>query len=190
MTTKILWFDTETTGLDPVKQDIIQAAGILVIDGKEVDRFNLVCQPFSYENIEEEALKVHGRSVEEIKTYPAPQDAYREITGFLSRYVDKYNKQDKIYIAGQNSRFDKDFLFSFFRKNGDQYCGSFFYHYTLDLMQLTTILKVMNKIHPENLKLESICKVCGVTLSGAHDAMADIEATRECFSRLISLYLK
>lgn len=48
---KIIYLDTETTGLDKEKNDVIQVAGIIEIDGKEVERFNIFCQPFSFENV-------------------------------------------------------------------------------------------------------------------------------------------
>ena len=49
---KLLWLDVETTGLNKEKCDIIQIAGIVVIDGEEKERFNFKCQPINWENIE------------------------------------------------------------------------------------------------------------------------------------------
>ena len=48
---KILWLDTETTGLNTDKCDLIQLAGIVIIDGEEKERFNFYCQPVNWENI-------------------------------------------------------------------------------------------------------------------------------------------
>lgn len=187
---KILWFDTETTGLDAVKNDIIQMAGVLVVNGKKVDSFNIRCQPFSYETISQEALDTHGITIETMRSYPTPKEAYRELTGILSKHCDKYNKNDKFYIGGQNSNFDKSFLQYFFLKNDDKFFGSWFYHQTLDLLQLTTILRACGRISADNLKLETIAKLCKVELYKAHDALADIEATRACFVTLCDKFLR
>lgn len=187
---KILWFDTETTGLDPVKNDIIQMAGIFVENGKVLDRFDITCQPFSYETISQEALDTHGISVETLRTFQSPKEAYKQLTALLVKHCDKYDKADKIYLGGQNTVFDKNFLHYFFKKNDDRYFGSWFYHHVLDLMQLTTILRACGRICPENLKLESIAKICRVDLSNAHDALADIEATRQCFVKLCDTFLR
>ena len=34
---KVLWMDCETSGVDPVRHEILQIAGIIEIEGKEVE---------------------------------------------------------------------------------------------------------------------------------------------------------
>jgi len=41
---KVLWLDTETTGLSE-KSCIVQVAAIIVMDGKEKERFNINMRP-------------------------------------------------------------------------------------------------------------------------------------------------
>ena len=48
---KLLYFDTETTGLDPVRNGIIQIAGIIVIDGEVKEEFNIKMQPHENDEI-------------------------------------------------------------------------------------------------------------------------------------------
>ena len=38
---ELVCFDTETTGLDPIRQDIVQIAGIMLVDGVEKEEFDL-----------------------------------------------------------------------------------------------------------------------------------------------------
>ena len=155
---KLLWIDTETTGLNKEKCDIIQIAGIVVIDGEEKERFNFHCQPINYENIEQNALDKTGLTIEKIKTFPNTQETYRKFKELLCKYIDPYNKEDKFYIAGHNVKFDLEFIQSFFNKMGDKYCMSFFKHFVVDLMSLCTILHTAGLINPDNFTLAGIAK--------------------------------
>ena len=44
--TKICWIDTETTGLDPRKHDVIQLAALVEIDGKIEAQKVWKCKPW------------------------------------------------------------------------------------------------------------------------------------------------
>lgn len=123
---KTIYFDVETTGLNPVKNDIIQMAGMIEIDGEIKEKFNYKMQPFSYENIMQSALDTHGISVETIKTYAEPRTVYREMISLFNKYIDSFNKADKFVVCGYNVRFDIDFLSQFFRKNNDNYLFAYF----------------------------------------------------------------
>ena len=186
---KIAWFDTETTGLDPVKNDIIQLAMIIEIDGEIKEKIKMEMQPFSYDNISPEALETNKLTIEQIKTFPAPQDQYKILNKILGNHVDRYNKFDKMIAGGQNVKFDIEFLRNFFIKNNDPYFGSFFNYHYVDIISLSAILKYFKKIDIDNLKLETICEYMGIELS-AHDAMEDITATREVFMEFGKIQLE
>ena len=55
---KKLYFDCETTGLDPIKNDIIQIAGVIEIDGHNMVDFNFKSKPFNWDAIETKALEI------------------------------------------------------------------------------------------------------------------------------------
>ena len=48
--TKLLYIDTETTGLYPNKHGLTQVAAIVVIDGEEVDSCNLDINPLDLQD--------------------------------------------------------------------------------------------------------------------------------------------
>ena len=73
MRRKQFWFDTETTGKNEWKQDIIQLAGFIVIDDAIVDEFNWTCQPHKWDEIQDEALAVHGYGIEQLESFESPQ---------------------------------------------------------------------------------------------------------------------
>lgn len=176
---KLLWFDTESTGLNPVKNDIIQVSGIIVIDGKEMETFNFKCQPFSYENIDPEATAVHGITEEMMRTFPEPQIAYKELVSIFDKYVDRYDRNDKFIPSGFNVRYDVDFLYQFFKKNNDNYCFSWISGYPFDIYSLAVGLHYFGFVpKTKNFKLETLAEYFGVELN-AHDSLSDVKATRE-----------
>lgn len=188
--TKIIYFDTETTGLDPVQQDIIQLAYVIEINGVIKEQNDLRMQPFSYENIQQKALDVHGISVDEIKTYPKPQEAYRTFTKTLAEYVNKFDRNDKFIPCGYNiGNFDIPFLNQFFLKNGDKYFGSYINYKCIDPYQVIQFVHGMGIEEYDNMKLEFACKKFDIEIK-AHDAMSDILATRALAFKLKEKYFK
>lgn len=188
---KILWIDTETTGLNKEKCDIVQVAGIVVIDGKEQERFDLYCQPINYENIEPVAFEHNGLSIETLKTFPMPQELYTNFIKILDKYVDRYDRDDKFYLAGHNVQFDLEFIRNFFIKMGNNYFGSYFYYHTIDLLALVTILHAAGLFNLSKFKLGDIARYLEIPISGElHHAEADIDLTRKCFCKLAAKYLK
>lgn len=187
---KLLWLDTETTGLNKEKCDITQIAGIIIINGEEKERFNFHCQPVNWENIEPVALEKTNMTVEKLKEFPMPQEIYTELIALLDKYIDKYNKEDKFYVAGHNVQFDMDFLKLFFKKMGNDYFGSYFWYRTVDLMALCTILHTAGLINLTSWKLEEIAKYLDVSIDeNLHDALVDVDLTRKCFCKLVAKYI-
>lgn len=185
---KVLFFDTETTGLDPVKNDIIQLSGIVEIDGEVKEEFNFFSQPFSYENVSQEALDIHGISIDTIRGFPKPESLRIRLIKIMGKYVNRYNKKDKFFPAGMNMGFDSGFLSKNFQKSNDSFFFSWFWGHALDLYELAVILKYKGILDTENLKLETIAEYFRVELK-AHDAMSDIRATREIIHIILRDYL-
>lgn len=180
MKNKILYIDTETTGLDCMRQDIIQLAALAEIDGELVDEFEIFCQPYNYDAIDRKALQVTGYKIEDIKEWHKPQAAYEAFKTFLNKYIDKYDKADKFVVAGQNVSFDIAFVRAWASKAGDKYIGSYMWHNEIDLKTFTAAARAWGLLHVPDLRLETVCAALGVEITKAHNAMADIRATREC----------
>jgi DNA polymerase-3 subunit epsilon len=185
---KILWLDTETTGLNSKENDILTLAGIVEINEEIKEEFYLEMQPFNYENISKEALEVNGLTLEQIKKFQKPQEAYKKLTRIFSKYINKYNRNDKFIISGHNIKFDFDFLVEFFLKNNDKYLGSWIeYQYSscIDTLPLIQLLRWKKVIEVENCRLVTASKAFDVKLEDAHNALADIQATRELFYKIM-----
>ncbi len=193
---KILWLDTETTGLDPNKNAIIQLAMIMDINGEKVDEIQLNFKPFlNDELIVNEELKITkkwrdfdlgdntilpatGISAQTLLSYRQPNTT--SINAFLNKHISKFDKADKAYVGGYNVPFDIDFLNKFYEKSHDTYLGSYINWKQLDVRSILYMLDYHSAIQLENYKLETACKHFGVELQ-SHDPMSDIRATREIF---------
>ena len=175
---KILWVDCESTGLDSKLNDIIQLAMMIEIDGEIKEKHNFFMQPFSYDNISMEALKINGRTIEEIKTFPMPQEVYKQVLAIFDKYINKFDKFDKFSPGGYNVGFDRGFMNEWFIKNGNKFFGSYVDYHLIDPHPVIGLLEYKGILKLENYHLETSCKFFNIEIK-AHDAMSDIEATRE-----------
>lgn len=181
---KILFYDLETTGTDERKHGIHQMSGKLEIDGTIVETFDYRLQPNPKAILEPEALKVGRVTAEEVMAYEPMDVVYRRFTAMLGKYVDKYDKKDKIYLCGFNSAdFDNRFLRAWFRQNGDSYFGSLFYGEDLDVRILAAQYLLKRRGKMDNFKLMSVARELGIEVEEEklHDALYDIELTRACY---------
>ncbi|BEO98153.1 hypothetical protein FNCP11_04690 [Fusobacterium nucleatum] len=189
---KIIFIDTETGGVNPEKAALIQLSGIIRIDKKDVEKFNFYIKPFENSEVNEKALEVQGRTLDELKTekYIEEKEIYKQFINLLDKYIDKYDKTDKFVVAGYNVRFDVDILKALFQRHGNNFLFSYLDSsmldplYSIRLLQIAEILPVL-----ENNKLETWCKHFGIELK-AHDSLEDIEATKKLIGKLISLIRK
>jgi DNA polymerase-3 subunit epsilon len=182
---KILWLDVETTGMDPVVNDIIQLACLVEIDGEVEETLEIRCRPEEGGVIDQSTLELRGLTVDEIMAYPPLFEGLNTFRKMLGKYVDKYNKQDKFIVAGYFVRFDTDFLRASFNKVGDKYYGSWFYSLSLDVASFVAQGVCYGKISSllPNFKLSTVCQSFDIDIT-AHDALSDIEATMTLYSML------
>ena len=186
---KKLWIDLETTGLHPVKHGIIQIAGIIELDGEEVEEFSFNVKPFEGDAVSPDSIKAHGISIEKMKAFDSPRETYIALVKLLGKYVDVYNKSDKFFMVGYNSKFDYDFLRKWFEKNQNSYLGSYIWFPPIDVMQLAAFHLMDRRSKIKNFKLMTVAEAVGLKpIDGKlHDARYDIRLTKELYNGLRSL---
>lgn len=175
---KTLFFDLETTGTLVNRHGIHQISGMVVIDGEIRESFNYHVQPNPKADIVQEALDVAGVTKEQIMAYPPMGE------------VDKYNKQDKFFLAGyNNASFDNQFLRAWFLQNGDKYFGSWFWSNSIDVMVLATPYLAAKRAEMENFKQGTVAKFLGINVdpNRLHDALYDIEICKAIYD-IVSPY--
>lgn len=193
---KVLFYDLETTGLDPAKCAIIQFGGILVdidIDGnfKPLDAIDLKMKPRAGKWIDTLALEAIGTSLDELMNGDPLQDdseAYKKLVKFLEKHVDKFNPMDKLKLCGYNNmHFDTDFLRAWFADNGDKFYGSWFWIDQIDVMSEASRYLLQYRPIMKSFSLSSVASVVGVPYEkeDLHNAMYDIKVTLRVFKKIV-----
>lgn len=187
---KIIFFDLETTGTLVNKHGIHQISGEIVIDGETKETFDFRVRPNPKAEILQEALDVGGVTKEQILAYPPMEVVYGQFTAMLGKYVDKFNKKDKFFLAGYNNApFDNQFLRAWFLQNGDKYFGSWFWSNSIDVMVLATPYLAGKRAEMENFKQGTVAKALGIQIdeNQLHDALYDIRVCRAIYD-IVSPY--
>jgi len=186
---KLLYIDTETTGLFPNKHGITQIAAIVVIDGDEVDSVNLSINPETYRTftpaIDDEALSIQGRTREEIAMH---YDSNYQFKEFVSDIAEHLGEDEKFQIVGYNTSFDIGFIKAWFRDNDAKF-SDFFTYKDIDVFAMVKHLRLLGLMgNCENDRLSTVCEYFGIHID-AHDAMNDIVATRDLYKHIVNEYI-
>jgi DNA polymerase III epsilon subunit-like protein len=186
--------DTETTGTDPIKNDVIELCiWRLNEDVGKLWHF----KPFSIENIEDEALEVNGHKRQDLiwktsfgkETYKDPSVVLPEIEEWIMS--DGAAASDRI-IIGQNPDFDYQFLINLWKKAGSEHTfpfGSWTQDgrnlgFLLDTIQIARLIDLFVGRRRNAYNLSALVKDFGVTKSTAHRADGDVKMTRDLFIKM------
>jgi DNA polymerase-3 subunit epsilon len=181
---KLLHLDLETTGLDEKKHGITQIAGMVEIDGEIVETFNFHVKPYGFQEITKEALEINGTKIKDLNKFPAPGIVYKNFIKVLEKYIDKFDKTDKFHMVGYNCQsFDSEFLREFFINNKNKFYGGLFWSATIDVMALAANHLRLKRHRMSNFQLKTVAEELGIEVDETklHDALYDIELTREIF---------
>ena len=189
---RFLWLDTETTGIEVADSAAFELAFILVDGGKVICERCFFLNPLNDTiKYHEEAGKVHGYSEQDIKSFPDEREQTPKIANFLAEarelWQEDGSKSEKLVIAGYNVEFDIKHLKALLERNGYKF-EDYFSNIIADVF-VQVKRAGMQKALPylPDRKLKTVAKHLGVNLENAHDALADIKATREVAGKLFKL---
>lgn len=161
-------FDTETTGLDPVRDEIISIGAVRVLGGRLLrqETFDRLVDPGR--PVPPQSVAVHGISTSMVRGQPSIDD----VLPLFARFA-----EDTV-LVGHNVGFDMRLL-----KEKEDRTGVRFGQPVLDTLLLDAAL------HPdfEEHSLEAIAVRLGVEVVGRHTALGDALVTADVFLRLITL---
>ena len=161
-------FDTETTGLDTDKDDVVQLAGVRVLRQRCVrgEIFDSLVAPERL--IPQEAINIHGVTNEMVRDAPRFAKAGRDFAAFAEGSV----------LVAHHAEFDMAFLKRL--KNGQ---GPLFDHPVLCTARLSSRLYS----HFNDHTLDALVDRYGVTLEDdlRHTALGDATATAEVFVKML-----
>ena len=192
---RYMWIDTETTGIDTSDSSAFQIGLILVDNGKVICERCFYLNPLS-ENIlyHESAGAIHGYSEEKIRSFNPEVEQVKKIVSFFQEAKELFekdgSKSEKMVIAGYNVNFDKNHVTAILERNGFK-MSDFFEDKIYDVFEQVKLAGKMRLLpYLENRKLGTICKYFNIEIGTAHDALADIKATREVAKSLYRIGVK
>lgn len=185
---KRLYLDTETTGLDPVKCGLTQVAFVIEIDGDEQMSGNFNIRPFEGAEITAKALKVTGKTYDEVMSYPDEEEVFNTFIEMLKSYIRPAEYGDDYTLIAYNAEFDQNFLMAWFDRMGKKYSNYINYR-KVDPLAFLRILHVEGVSNLQSYKLSGVYKVVFNEEFNAHEADADIKATIRLYKWLVGKYL-
>ncbi len=156
--------DTETTGLEPTFDEIIEVAAIRIRDDKAVETFQTLIKP--REPIDGFIEHLTGITNEMLETAPIAAEVIPNVLDFLGNDI----------LIGHNVNFDVNFLYDC----AEQHCNQTVRNDFVDTMRIS------RKVLPElkHHRLKDIAKHYNAEQPIAHRAMADCETTLQCIEHL------
>lgn len=176
-----VFYDLETTGVDVRKHSVHQIAGLIEINDEVVEKFNIFSRPHPKALIDEGALRACRKTQEELLSYPDMKDAHKEFKAVLGKYIDPFDTKQKAWNVGFNNRyFDDVFLRAWFKQNGDEFIGSWFWVDTLDTLVLASQYLIHRRAAMPSFKQHRVARELGIEVDEdrLHDASYDVELTR------------
>jgi DNA polymerase III epsilon subunit-like protein len=181
---KVIWCDTETTGLNTRDSGPFELAFLVFDGGIQADSKVFYLNPLNEEVIiHPDALEVNGVSEETIKGYRSAKEVVPEIVDFFKEHC----PPEKLIFAGYNCPFDYGQIGALLFREGfsisDYFSGRF-----IDVLELVKRAKAMKLLeNTRDNKLETITKSLQIEHDSAHTALSDIKATRRLYE---IIYLK
>lgn len=180
--------DTETTGFDPVEQDIIELSVYRLSDNTQK---TWCLKPFRIDTIDAGALRINGHKLEDLKhetkygreTYLSPEKVIVEIENYM---MEDGNTSEGRILIGQNPSFDKNFMEHLWKK-----CKSYgtfpFGRKMIDTIQLVLMMDLVKGVRRQGYSLSALVGDFGVKKEKSHTASGDTKMTKDLYLKLIKL---
>ena len=184
----LLYVDTETTGLNVANCSIWQLAGYITDTTKNItESFDFRIRPYRGETISEEAAVKTNVTQEQLDTFPSQSEAFNSFVSLLGKFVDLEDWNQRVIPVGYNISFDLDFLRAWFIFNNSATLFSKnIYFPGIDVMYLAAYCLLGERSKMRNFQLSTVYeKLTGKSLTDAHNAMADIDATKELLNVIV-----
>ena len=174
---KMLFFDTETTGLDPVKNSLFQIALIVEIDEQIKFRKSYYARPLAGTIASPEALKINKVTVEQLRDMPPAEETFKKIRDDISPFLNG-SRFDKFILSGYNSGpFDIPFFKTWVEKiAGFTEYNKMFWVGGVDVMDFALWKLRKTRGNMVNFKQETVARELGIKVDEnlSHEGMYDV----------------
>jgi len=160
---KYVIIDTETTGLDKYKHELIAFGALIMIDGIITETIELKIKPTNMDVADPKALEVNGFTERRWRNATNPDYAVSLIKAFFIRHMDGT-------LVGHNVQFDIGFIQVFAEKYKIEIPFSYPYMDTRDICRTT-----LPYFGAKSMSLDNICRFLGWERRRAHSALSDCE---------------
>ena len=164
-------FDTETTGLNPASDRIVEIGAVLFKNGEAVDSFHSLIN--AGVPISSGAAAVNHITDRMISSAPLEAEVYPELIRFMENAL-----HGETIVCAHNAKFDMDFLCNTLARLG--YDSDIRYIDTLSLSR-----KCIKEL--ENYKQNTVAEHFGIFIRSAHRASADAEVCGRILKELLKI---
>lgn len=176
----ILLIDTEATGLDLAKHELIQLAGVLLDKKtlKEKKSFNSYIKPVNWKLRDPAAMKVNRLTWSDLKHAPSAKQVIKKFDRAFPHQV---------ILAYYGGPLDMDFLRRLYKKIGKRqpFDYHFFNIWGLFYAYLARRKKLNNRRRFTGFTLENLMERFNISSPGRHDALTDCRIEAEILRRVM-----
>lgn len=173
-------FDLETSGLDPSRNSILQAAWMIVRDGMVLKERCMDVHPEPCEEFCLEALDVNRFELSRIRNGKPLAYLYQCI---ISDMQETRKGSELLYPCGHNVQFDVSFLLAKHRRKYGDFSLYADFRRSIDTLSVLRWMDYNGQVKLENYKLETVCAHYKIPIK-AHDALEDVWAVRKLLFHL------
>lgn len=177
----LLFIDTETGGLNPVKHSLLSIA-FITWNGQELKKDSFYVKQKKY-FITKEAYQINKININLIKDCSVEKN---EIIKYLREIKHCFFSDGKITLAGQNVNFDYKFLKRLYEEENEDFTQDFSYR-VLDVSSILKFLYIAKKLPKDISALDDAIQYFDIPITVRHTAMADCEATLKVFEEILKL---
>jgi DNA polymerase III epsilon subunit-like protein len=188
MTTRLLFIDTETGGLDPLRCSLLSLGLVAWQEGAVLGSTEIfISEPTIA--VDSEAQSIHGIDVDWLRSHGlTPTTAVETIEAFTTFHFGRPDVCGTVPVAGHNVAFDIGFVKRLYRLAGADY-DRVFSHRTIDTAGILRFLTIAGILQLEGASSSAAFEYFGIGFldHARHSALGDAKATALLFTKLVDL---
>lgn len=190
-------FDFETGGLQADFHEAIQIAGkaynARTLEPYPVSaggEFESLMKPLHPERLQAEALKVNGKTVDQLMAAPDQKLVWNQFVDWVGKYNPTKSSFKAPIAAGKNIRnFDLKFVDVLNEKHCKNKAKTVLFNTRMQLeLEDIFFFWFENEAEPKNAKLDTLREFFGMGTDGAHDALVDVRQTGDLIMKFLKLH--
>ena len=182
----LLFFDVETTGINPETSSVIEIGAVAFQNGKKLAEFQGTCKPYNKE-VNIGALAVNRVTPEKLHTLGDSQKLANDFVNFLLDLPQAYRRS--IIPAAHNIGFDFPMIDNFLKAHNVMDFESYVSYRKIDTFPIAQFLIDSGILPSEKGNLQAVAKVLdiGYDSDKHHTALYDAELCAKAYFAMIDL---